>query len=75
MKEEGTIKPLHCFPSSTAHNQQTLWKGYIGVTIELRIKFGMAIKKSEGNHPLTKSNQNNRNYVRVILMMQRYKLF
>ena len=51
MKEEGTIKPLHCFPSSTAHNQQTLWKGYIGVTIELRIKFGRYIKKVRGTTP------------------------
>lgn len=51
MKYEGAIKPLHCFPSSTAHNQQTLWKGYIGVTIELRIKFGMAIKKVRGTTP------------------------
>ena len=38
-------------------------------------KFDRGIKKVRGTTPSLKSNQNNPNYVRIILMLQRYYYF
>ena len=40
----------------------------------IRNKFGTGIKKVRGTTPSLKSNQNNSNYVRIILILQIYSI-
>ena len=75
MKEQRQLNklPLFVYPPINSTQINRFPEGLHRVLLLMIEKVRLGYKKSEGNHPLTKSNQNNRNYVRVILMPQSYK--
>ena len=75
-ERRGYAPLLLCSFLSTAHESTNFQEGLHNHSTNMeKDKFDRGIKKVRGTTPSPKSNQNNPNYVRIILMLQRYKLF